>query len=109
YHEIIRNEYAASLKDKLQLVSKFLGTNNWVAGQKLTYADFFVYDILDYNRLLFDPKHLNQFPNLVEYMERFEKLKGVKEFLGSAEKFQRMPIYSPYALFGNSPDYKPTE
>jgi glutathione S-transferase len=107
-HDSLRKDYAGTLEGKLGRISKFIGSGPWVAGERLTYVDFYVYDILDYNRQLFLPTHVAAFPNLVAYMERFEGLKGVKEFLAS-DKFSRLPIYSPFAMFGQNKDYKPTE
>jgi len=107
-HEKERKVYASLLPGRLAAMSKFLGAKDWVAGDRLTYADFYVYDVLDFNRLLFDPKHLNAFPNLVAYMKRFEGLKGVKEFMASND-YIHMPIWTPFACFGHTVDYKPTE
>jgi len=94
--------------DKFSKISKFLGDRKWVAGETLTYADFFVYDVLDMHKQIFLPKHLEAFPNLLEYLDRFEALPGVKEYLAS-DKFQRLPIFSVYSFLANSADYKPTE
>jgi len=105
-HEALKKEYVASIPTKLGLIAKFLGSNKWIAGDRLTYADFWVYDVLDFHRLLFNPKHFNVFPTLVAYMERIEGLKGVKEFLN---KMDRLPTHAPFALIGNSKDYKPTD
>jgi len=106
-HEVLRKEYLESIPTRLGLIAKFLGSNKWIAGDRLTYADFWVYDVLDFHRLLFNPKHFNAFPTLVAYMERVEGLKGVKEFLATMDK---MPTHAPgYALFGDSKDYKPSD
>jgi len=107
-HEKERKAFAASLPAKLDALSNFLGNKNWIAGDRLTYADFHVYDVLDAVRLLFDPKHLNAFPKLVDYVKRLEGLKGVKEFMASSN-IPPMPIFSKFACFGNTTDYKPTE
>jgi len=40
-HETLRKEYEEQLPTKLGAVSKFIGKNKWVAGDRLTYADFF--------------------------------------------------------------------
>ena len=80
-HDLGRKEYVAGLHDKLAAIAKFLGTNEWMAGSRLTFVDFYVYDLLDRQRLLFLPKHLNRFPTLIVYLNRMENLKGVKEYL----------------------------
>ena len=38
---------------------------------QITYVDFLVYDVLDMHRL-FEPKSLYAFPNLKDFLARFE-------------------------------------
>lgn len=38
---------------------------------QLTYVDFLAYDVLDRNRI-FEPKCLDEFPNLKAFLSRFE-------------------------------------
>ena len=38
---------------------------------QLTYVDFLVYDVLDIHRI-FEPKCLDAFPNLKDFISRFE-------------------------------------
>jgi len=106
-HEALKKEYIDTIPSRLERIAKFLGSDNWVAGNRLTYADFWVYDVLDFHRLLFNPKHFNAFPTLVAYMERVEGLKGVKEYIA---KMDKMPTHAPgFARMGDSKDYKPTD
>jgi len=104
--ETMLKEYEAGIPGKLSRFSKFLGDNKWVAGDRLTYADFFVYDMLDWHRLLFNPKYVEEDKILSAYLKRFEELSGMSSFLNSSS-FSRMPIYSQYATIGNSKDWKP--
>uniref|UniRef100_A0A7N5JPN1 Glutathione S-transferase n=1 Tax=Ailuropoda melanoleuca TaxID=9646 RepID=A0A7N5JPN1_AILME len=69
--EKLRPGYLEGLPDKLKLYSQFLGKRPWFAGEKLTYVDFLAYDILDLHRI-FEPKSLEAFPNLKEFMARVE-------------------------------------
>lgn len=103
-HEDMKAAYVSSLDEKLEAISAFLGENDWMAGQKLTYVDFFVYDILDWNRVLFGSGKLDGFQNLKTYMQRFEALKGVKNYLGDKDKFVRLPVFSPFAMMGHTSD-----
>jgi len=107
-HDMARKKYVEALDDKLGAIAKFLGKDDWMAGKRLTYVDFFIYDVLDKHRCLFLPKHLNKFPALIAYMIRIENLKGVKEYLNS-DAFKPMPIFGPFAFFGNSEDFVPNE
>jgi glutathione S-transferase len=105
-HETLRAAYEAQLPTNLERIAKFLKGHKWVAGDRLTYVDFFVYDVLDMNRLLFDPKHVQGNHEVSEYIKRFEALNGVKQFLASPPA-PPMPIFSPFAMFGGTPDFKP--
>jgi len=107
-HDLERKEYVAGLHEKLAAIAKFLGKNDWMAGSRLTYVDFSVYDSLDIHRHVFLPKHLNEFPTLLAYMKRVENLKGVKEYLNS-DAFKPKPTFGPAAMFGNTADYQPSE
>ena len=60
-----------TIPEKMKLYSEFLGKRPWFAGDKITYVDFLVYDVLDVHRL-FEPKCLDDFPNLKDYLARFE-------------------------------------
>uniref|UniRef100_A0A8C3FR99 glutathione transferase n=1 Tax=Chrysemys picta bellii TaxID=8478 RepID=A0A8C3FR99_CHRPI len=69
--EKLKPEYLEQLPGKLKLFSQFLGVQKWFAGEKLTYVDFLVYDILDQHRT-FAPKCLDQLKNLKDFLDRFE-------------------------------------
>jgi len=107
-HDAVRKDYVAGLEAKLAAIAKFLGTDEWMAGTRLTFVDFFIYETLDFHRRLFLPEHVNKFPSLVAYLDRVEELKGVKEFLSSGS-IKPLPIFGPFACFGNTEDYQPTE
>jgi len=107
-HDLVRKEYVEALPGRLAAIAKFLRTNEWMAGSCLTYVDFYIYDVLDFQRRLFLAKHLNTFPTLVAYLQRMEGLKGVKEYLNS-ESFKPMPIFGPFAMFGSTEDYEASE
>ncbi|XP_040854548.1 glutathione S-transferase Mu 2 isoform X7 [Ochotona curzoniae] len=84
-------EYLKSLPDKLTVYSQFLGKRSWFAGDKITFADFLVYDILDQN-CLFAPGCLDAFPNLKDFMARFEGLPKIAAYMKSS-RFLRVPVF----------------
>ncbi|XP_062960073.1 glutathione S-transferase Mu 2-like isoform X3 [Cynocephalus volans] len=69
--EKLKPEYVEGLPEKMKLFSQFLGKRPWFAGDKITFVDFLAYDILDQNRM-FEPKCLDAFPNLKDFMSHFE-------------------------------------
>lgn len=94
--EKLKPGYLEQLPGKLKLFSNFLGDRKWFAGEKvqpgpprglgvmgrgfvltvsprcpqLTFVDFLMFDVLDQNRI-FEPKCLEPFKNLKDFMDRF--------------------------------------
>jgi glutathione S-transferase len=94
----LREELLKTLPDTLQLVAKFLGTNQYVLGENVSYVDFLLYDTLDFVRL-FEPTLYEAVPVLSEYLTRFEALPAIDTYLKSGQ-FKRLPIFGPMAAFG---------
>jgi glutathione S-transferase len=86
-----------TLPQHLELLSKFLGKNEWLAN-KLTYVDFIAYETLDMFRKL-SPICLDKWQNLQQFMKRFESLPPIAAYLKSKE-FKSWPITGPYACWG---------
>ncbi|XP_040854602.1 glutathione S-transferase Mu 1 isoform X1 [Ochotona curzoniae] len=89
--EKLKPDYLKGLPDKLTLYSQFLGKRPWFAGDKITIADFLVYDVLDQNRI-FAPGCLDAFPNLKDFMARFEGLPKIAAYLKSS-RFIKVPLF----------------
>ncbi|GAB1287994.1 Glutathione S-transferase Mu 5 [Apodemus speciosus] len=98
-HENLKPQYLEQLPAQLRQFSLFLGKFTWFAGEKLTFVDFLTYDVLDQNRM-FEPKCLDEFPNLKAFMCRFEALEKIAAFLQS-DRFFKMPINNKMAKWGN--------
>uniref|UniRef100_U3JJW5 glutathione transferase n=1 Tax=Ficedula albicollis TaxID=59894 RepID=U3JJW5_FICAL len=65
----------------------------------LTFVDFLMFDVLDQNRI-FEPKCLEPFKNLKDFMDRFGALEKVAAYMKSS-RFQKMPINNKMAKWGN--------
>ncbi|XP_058515992.1 glutathione S-transferase Mu 1-like isoform X4 [Ochotona princeps] len=89
--EKLKPDYLKGLPDKLTLYSQFLGKRPWFAGDKITFADFHAYDVLDENRI-FAPGCLDAFPNLKDFLARFEGLPKIAAYMKSSH-FLRVPMY----------------
>ncbi|KAM4807235.1 glutathione S-transferase Mu 2-like [Urocitellus parryii] len=92
-------EFLETLPEKMKLFSQFLGKRPWFAGDKITYVDFITYDVLD-QYLIFEPKCLEAFPNLKDFMSRFEGLKKISTYMKSS-RFLRSPLYLKVAHWSN--------
>ncbi|NWW81522.1 GSTM3 transferase, partial [Climacteris rufus] len=123
--EKLKPGYLEQLPGKLKLFSNFLGDRKWFAGEKLTFVDFLMFDVLEQNRI-FEPKCLEPFKNLKDFMERFgvsggtprwplgggcrgavpdsgrvpQALEKVAAYMKSS-RFQKMPINNKMAKWGN--------
>ncbi|XP_054721906.1 glutathione S-transferase Mu 1-like [Uloborus diversus] len=97
-YEKIKPEFVQNVPAQLKLFSAFLGDGKFLAGDEVTYVDFMAYDTFDFYRLLI-PSVLNDFPNLKEYCDRFEKLPELQQYLESPV-YKRWPIFGPVAYFG---------
>ncbi|NP_001366438.1 glutathione S-transferase Mu 6 isoform 7 [Mus musculus] len=92
-------EFLKGLPDQLKLYSEFLGKQPWFAGDKITFADFLVYDVLDQHRM-FEPTCLDAFPNLKDFMARFEGLRKISAYMKTS-RFLPSPVYLKQATWGN--------
>ncbi|XP_069489089.1 glutathione S-transferase Mu 2-like [Ambystoma mexicanum] len=97
--EALKDPYLKQLPDKLKLFSEFLGQRKWFAGEKITFADFLVYDALDQHRML-EPKCLDSFPKLKTFLEQFEALEKINTYMKSSH-FMKTPINSRTAKWSN--------
>jgi len=83
-----------SLPINLDHFSKFLGSNKFFTGEKLTYVDFILYELL-YDHSLFAPEVFNKFPNLAQFLERFEAVPAIAKYINS-EKYLKTPCFPDY-------------
>ncbi|OWK04981.1 GSTM1 [Cervus elaphus hippelaphus] len=97
--EKLKSQYLKEIPGKMKLYSEFLGRRPWFAGDKLTYVDFLVYDVLDIHRI-FEPKCLDEFPNLKDFVSHFEGLKRISAYMKSS-RFLPQPVYSKMAVWGS--------
>ncbi|XP_070601213.1 glutathione S-transferase Mu 1-like isoform X1 [Erythrolamprus reginae] len=98
--EKLKPGYLELLPEELKLLSQFLGNRQWFIGRKLTYIDFIAYDVLDVHQML-DPKCMDQFPNLKDFLHRFEALEKIAPYLKSSRCI-RSPIFWSCALWGGN-------
>ncbi|CAL1291052.1 unnamed protein product [Larinioides sclopetarius] len=96
----LKEEYLKNLPAQLKAFSNYLEKRQWFASQdKLTYVDFMVYEAFDHNRVL-DPDCLNDYPNLKEFMDRFEELPTIQKYMQSPD-FLKWPLNGDMAKFGS--------
>ena len=90
--------YKTSVHTRLKAYNDFLGESNFVVGDKLTFVDFVFYELLDAHKSL-QEDILASHPNLEAFVERFEELPEIHEFMRS-DKFFKGPLNGKMALIG---------
>lgn len=88
----------AAQRPTLQQFNQFIQPNGWILPDRITYADFFLYETLDL-LLSIDKNSLNDYPNLISYHQRFSQLPAIAEYLASNEFKQLSFYYGPAKLF----------
>ncbi|XP_012657142.1 glutathione S-transferase Mu 1 isoform X3 [Otolemur garnettii] len=97
--EKLKPDYLEGLPEKMKHFSQFLGKQPWFVGDKITFVDFLAYDVLDLH-CVFEPKCLDAFPNLKDFMDRFEGLKKISAYMKSS-RYRPKPLYTKMAIWGN--------
>ncbi|XP_011803493.1 PREDICTED: glutathione S-transferase Mu 2 isoform X1 [Colobus angolensis palliatus] len=97
--EKLKPEYLEGLPEMLKLYSQFLGKQPWFLGDKITLVDFIAYDVLERNQV-FEPSCLDAFPNLKDFISRFEGLEKISAYMKSS-RFLPRPVFTKMAVWGN--------
>jgi glutathione S-transferase len=97
-----KTTYVQAVTKRLSCLQRKLGDQSWFIGDHLTYVDFLAYDVIDHQRLLF-PKILDDdFARLQGFMNAFESLPPIIDYLKS-ERYKKFPLWSVRAALGGSP------
>ncbi|KAG9464149.1 hypothetical protein GDO78_020395 [Eleutherodactylus coqui] len=97
--EQLKGPYLEKLPTVLARYSQFLGKKNWFVGDKITFADFLMYDMLDQHNML-DPTCLQKFKNLQDFHSRFEALPAIAAYM-KTPRFIKTPINNRMAFWAN--------
>jgi len=100
-----RDAYENKLPSLLKPFSEFLGDRAYFAGDRLTYVDFLIYEMLA-QHLVFSKKSFADFKNLEEFVARIEALPTFKKYLDS-EACIKWPFNGDMASFGGRLNEKP--
>mmetsp|Transcript_24778 Transcript_24778/g.32371 ORF Transcript_24778/g.32371 Transcript_24778/m.32371 type:complete len:267 (-) Transcript_24778:287-1087(-) len=97
------NFFQNTLPTWVEKLSGKLDSNNWFTGDKITVVDFVLYELLDQSRIM--QKRIcnkedlfNNYPNLAQFLDRFEELPAIKAYMKS-ERFMKGPINNKIAQF----------
>lgn len=91
--------YLKALPDVLKQFSEFMGDRKWFAGEKITFVDFIMYELLD-QHLMFHSSCLDDFKNLKDFVGRFEALEKIAAYMKS-NRFMKTPVNNKMAKWGH--------
>jgi len=78
---------------KLEYLDKFLSNRKWVVGEKITYVDFFLYEVLfEFQR--YNKEFLKPYPALANFVKAFESLPELTEYIKSSSHLLCYSIYA---------------
>ena len=103
----LKDAYAEGVPGKMNLLAKFLGSNKFAVGDKLTYADFVLFEYLE-NQLYFNPQVLNDFPSLDQYHKRMQSVEAVDKYFKSSKAI-KYPFNNSKAAFGGRLSEQPSK
>lgn len=95
--ENLKAGFIKSVKSSIQQLSDFLGERKFLAGDKITFVDFILYEMMDQHRI-FEPSLLEPHNNLKEFLTRIEELPAIAAYKKS-DKFKAHPINNKMAKF----------
>ena len=93
-----RDEYEkTTLTQHLEQLNEYLGDSQWLTTE-FSYVDILGYELLDWMRM-FSPSTFADYPNLVNFLTRFENIPRIKEYF-SSDEYKSWPLFSPDAKWG---------
>jgi len=90
--------YRKDLPAKLKPFEEYLGDKKFLVGDKPTFPDFHLYEMLD-QHVIFEPSCLEAYPKLQAYKQRFEALPAIKAF--KEDPKNNVPMNNKMAGFGS--------
>lgn len=110
YDDTMRREFLVKNARKMRQLEAFLtkGGGPFVLGDRVTYVDFLVYEVLDVYRLLGPSSFKKDYPRHVEYLSSVAALPGFREYLASP-RFSAFPVVNPSGKILLSENSVPSE
>ncbi|CAG0898489.1 unnamed protein product [Cyprideis torosa] len=87
-----------SLPGKMKLLENFMNGKKFVLGDKVSYADFFLWETIDH-LLFLTPDLLKEYPNMKTFYDAIASRPKMKSYMES-DKFIKFPLNGPIAGWG---------
>nr|CDS31527.1 glutathione S transferase [Hymenolepis microstoma] len=99
-YEKLVDGFKEKLADHLKAFELYLTDKKWLDGKHINFPDFNLCELLN-QLVLWDSKCLDAYPHLKAYLNRFENLPNIKEYMESTE-FRKRPCNNKQARWGSS-------
>ena len=86
--------------EKFQDIAKFLGEKEFVAGNYVTFVDFFIWEQIELFTFVTEGEILARYPNLLTYHKRVGSLPKFAEYIAS-DRFMVRPFNNKVAKINN--------
>lgn len=101
-----RRQFLVDIAEKLRQLQGYLAKEGpFVAGKKVTYVDFLLYEALQVIRVLAPSAFKRDYPSLEQYLERVAALPRLRDYLASP-RFKAYPFWSPFASQALGPQHE---
>jgi len=94
--EAAKNNLATRATPKFEHLDKFMNGKLWITGEKISYVDFMMYEVL-HHYVRYDEAYLTPYPNLTKFKKNFEDLPKIRDFMRS-HKYIKDPVYHPLVV-----------
>ena len=84
----------------LNTIVKFMDEKEWLVGNKLTWIDFYFWELVDYINFIAQGKLFERYPTLGPYHKRFLELPGLADAWKDDEKLMKYPYNNGHAAIG---------
>ena len=93
-----REDIIKAANDKLPPIVSFMGNNKFLAGDSITYLDFYFWELLELLNFVSEGKILDDFPTLKAYHANFECIESLKAVIAQQRE---LPFNNKSAKLNN--------
>ena len=88
------------ISKRMEQVSNFLGSKHFIAGDNVTWVDFYIFEQIEVFAWITEGEFLTRYPNLAEYHKRIAALPRFSEYYHS-DRFVKRPFNNKMAKLNN--------
>jgi len=95
----LKDHIAEEVQPILEKLMENIQDSKWIAGESLTWLDFFLAEVIDYLEVILDQRFVAMIPATHEYLEKFMEIEKVKAYYADARCMLK-PFNNKMAVLG---------